>query len=162
MAFDYRGIGASLDASSVRASKARKQDWGTHDMPAALDYLVDRFPDMIVHLVGHSAGGQLVGLMPNHRHLSSVVTVSSSSGYIGNMGLTQRLFATIFLKIYFHCLQLYWDTFPLVGLAGVKICQKTSRFNGRTGVQSPDTSRMRSAKTSPNISTTRSMCQYCG
>ncbi len=104
LTFDYRGIGASLGAPSVRESKARKQDWGTHDMPAALDYLVDRFPDMIVHLVGHSAGGQLVGLMPNHRQLSSVVTVSSSSGYVGNMGLKQRLFATIFLKFYFPLL----------------------------------------------------------
>ena len=112
MAFDYRGIGASLDASSVRASKARKQDWGTHDMPAALDYLVDRFPDMPVHLVGHSAGGQLVGLMPNHWHLSSVVTISSSSGYIGNMGLKQRLFATTFLKFYFPLLAIVLGYVP--------------------------------------------------
>lgn len=100
MAFDYRGIGASLGVSSVRESKARKQDWGTHDMPAALDYLVDRFPDMPVHLVGHSAGGQLVGLMPNYQHLSSIVTVSSSSGYFRKIALKQRLFATVFLKIY--------------------------------------------------------------
>ena len=60
LTFDYRGIGASLGASSVRESKAKKQDWGTHDMPAALDYLVHGFPGMPIHLVGHSAGGQLV------------------------------------------------------------------------------------------------------
>ncbi len=112
MAFDYRGIGASLGASSVRESKARKQDWGTHDMPAALDYLVDRFPDMPVHLVGHSAGGQLVGLMPNYRHLSSVVTVSSSSGYFRKIALKQRLFATIFLKIYFPLLAIVLGYVP--------------------------------------------------
>jgi len=100
LAFYYRGIGASLGAASVRDSKARKQDWGTHDMPAALDYLIGRFPQTPVHLVGHSAGGQLVGLMPNHRHLSSIVTVSSSSGYFKNMGLKQRLLATVFLKAY--------------------------------------------------------------
>lgn len=100
LTFDYRGIAASLGAAAVRHSKARKQDWGTHDMPAALDYLVDRFPGLPVHLVGHSAGGQLVGLMPNHRHLSRVVTVSSSSGYFKNMGLKQRLFAVVFLRLY--------------------------------------------------------------
>ena len=44
--------------------------------------------------------GQLVGLMPNYRHLRSIVTVSSSSGYFKNMGLKQRLFAVVFLQAY--------------------------------------------------------------
>ncbi len=67
---------------------------------------------MPVHLVGHSAGGQLVGLMPNHRHLRSVVTISSSSGYFKHMGLKQRLFAAVFLKIYIPLLAIVLGYVP--------------------------------------------------
>ncbi len=100
MTFDYRGIGASLAESSPRYSKAKKQDWGLYDMPAALDYLVDRFPDLPAHLVGHSAGGQLLGLMSNYQHLSRVVTVGSTSGYVRNLPLGLRISGTFLFRVY--------------------------------------------------------------
>ena len=100
LTFDYRGIGASLNGQSVRDSSARKQDWGQLDMPAALDYLDRRFPDMPIYLVGHSAGGQLIGLMPNHDRLERIVTVGASSGYLYNLALRVRLFAAFLLKVY--------------------------------------------------------------
>ena len=100
LTFDYRGIGASLNGRSVRHSSARKQDWGQLDMPAALDYLVCKFPDLPIHLVGHSVGGQLIGLMPNHERLERIVTVGSSSGYLYNLASGTRLFAAFLLKVY--------------------------------------------------------------
>lgn len=100
LTFDYRGIGASLNGRSVRDSSARKQDWGQLDMPAALDYLVCKFPDLPIHLVGHSVGGQLIGLMPNHERLERIVTVGSSSGYLYNLAPGTRLFAAFLLKVY--------------------------------------------------------------
>jgi len=100
LTFDYRGIGASLNGRSVRDSSARKQDWGQLDMPAALDYLVCKFPDLPIHLVGHSVGGQLIGLMPNHERLERIVTVGSSSGYLYNLASGTRLFAAFLLKVY--------------------------------------------------------------
>lgn len=98
--FDYRGIGASLDESHVRHSRARKQDWGQLDMPAALDWLLDETRASDAHLIGHSAGAQLVGLMPNHASVRSLCAISASSGYVGNIGWPTRIAASWLVHLY--------------------------------------------------------------
>jgi predicted alpha/beta hydrolase len=100
LTFDYRGIGASLRESHVRLSAARKQDWGQLDMPAALDWLKQRTGAETVDIVGHSAGGQLVGLMPNHASIRRVLMVSASSGYVGGLRFPYRIVAYGYLRIY--------------------------------------------------------------
>ncbi|MGW9793875.1 pimeloyl-ACP methyl ester carboxylesterase [Serratia sp. 121840015-2] len=57
MVFDYRGVGVSLAEAHVRYSKARKQDWGECDMPAALNWLLAKTAAQQAHVIGHSAGG---------------------------------------------------------------------------------------------------------
>lgn len=98
--FDYRGIGESLDTRYVRQSCARKQDWGERDMPAALDWLLGKTGASDAHLIGHSAGAQLVGLMPNHASVRSLCAVSASSGYIGNIRWPQRFAALVLANAY--------------------------------------------------------------
>ncbi|OKB68541.1 alpha/beta hydrolase [Serratia marcescens] len=100
LVFDYRGIGASLAEPHVRYSKARKQDWGEQDMPAALNWLLSKTAAQQAHLIGHSAGAQLVGLMPNHRAVRSLTAVSASSGYIGNIRWPFRAMAMFFMWCY--------------------------------------------------------------
>jgi predicted alpha/beta hydrolase len=100
LTFDYRGLGESLREGHVRNSPARKQDWGELDMPAALDWLEGQYPQQPLHLIGHSAGGQLIGLMYNHRKLTRVVQVASSSGYVGNIRMPLRLAARVLLSVY--------------------------------------------------------------
>jgi predicted alpha/beta hydrolase len=100
LTFDYRGIGASLRESHVRQSGARKQDWGQLDMPAALDWLRQRTGAETINLVGHSAGGQLVGLMPNHAAVRRVLMVSASSGHVRGLRFPYRIAAYAYLQIY--------------------------------------------------------------
>lgn len=100
LVFDYRGIGSSLSESHVKKSKARKQDWGELDMPAALEWLLRKTGASQAILIGHSAGAQLAGLMPNHKSISHLVAVSASSGYVGNIKYPARLTAVFFTYLY--------------------------------------------------------------
>ncbi len=97
--FDNRGIGDSL-VGSVKRCSASLLDWGQLDMPAVLDVLKLRFPGVACHLIGHSAGGQLVGLMPNAKNITSMFNIASSSGSLRNMRLPYRLKARFFMNVF--------------------------------------------------------------
>ncbi len=101
LTLDYRGLGESLDAPSMKESKARKQDWGELDMPAAAAWLKKRYPNIPLHLIGHSAGGLLFGLMPNFDVLTSIVSIGCSTGYVHKIAMPDRLVAASLLSVYF-------------------------------------------------------------
>lgn len=97
--FDNRGIGQSL-SGKVSASKASLQCWGEQDMPAILEFLKATYPDSTYHLIGHSAGGQLVGLMHNAKDISSIFTFASSSGQLSNMKMPYFFKAHFFMNLF--------------------------------------------------------------
>ena len=86
LVFDYRGIGLSLHGR-LADSRARLVDWGLQDQVAALQWLLARSGAAQVVLVGHSAGGQMIGLLPNHDRIARVVGVAASTGWFGGMRL---------------------------------------------------------------------------
>jgi len=99
LTFDNEGIGESL-SSALAKCDASLISWGRHDMPAVLDALQDEFADATYHLIGHSAGGQLIGLMPNYSALASVFNVACSSGRIKNMSMPYKLKAMGFMDAF--------------------------------------------------------------
>ncbi len=99
LTFDNEGIGESL-SSALAKCDASLISWGRHDMPAVLDALQDEFSDATYHLIGHSAGGQLIGLMPNYSALASVFNVACSSGRIKNMSMPYKLKAMGFMDAF--------------------------------------------------------------
>lgn len=84
LTFDYQGIGASRH-TPLKQCHARLQDWGTEDIPAAVDFLLGYSGLSQVVLLGHSAGGQMLGVMHNHAKVAKVVAIAGSTGHVVNM-----------------------------------------------------------------------------
>jgi len=97
--FDNRGIGESL-IGNIKQSDASIQCWGEKDMPAVLSELQQQFPDTTYHLVGHSAGGQLIGLMPNALAIKSQFNFACSSGRLKNMQGLHKIKAHFFMNVF--------------------------------------------------------------
>ncbi len=99
LCYDNRGIGQSL-RGPLRQEKANLITWGQQDMTAALKALQAHFPDTTYHLLGHSAGGQLIGLMENALELASIFNVACSSGSIRNLAYPFRLKALFLMNVF--------------------------------------------------------------
>ena len=107
LVFDYRGIGQSLQGK-VKHSDARIQDWGQLDIAAALDWLTLHTGKAQAVLLGHSAGGQLTGLLHNYQKVAKVVAVAGSTGHVkGLKGKTKWLAPILFNGYMPLCIKLY-------------------------------------------------------
>ena len=78
--YDYRGMNLSAPAD-LATETARMSDWGLLDMPAALDAAAERAQGLPVVTLGHSIGGQFLGLLANHGLARVHVQVATSVGY---------------------------------------------------------------------------------
>ncbi|MEL6256737.1 MAG: alpha/beta fold hydrolase [Bacteroidota bacterium] len=99
LSFNNRGIGDSK-GSTINEGNPSLLNWGNLDMTAVLAYLKEVYPNKDYHLIGHSAGGQLPGLMENALELKSIFNVASSSGSISNLDGTFKLQSLFFLNFF--------------------------------------------------------------
>lgn len=95
--FDNRGIGDSIGAS-INSRNSSLVDWGRLDMTAVLEHLKRTCPNTDYHLIGHSAGGQLVGLMENAKELKSMFNFACSSGSMANLKYPFKFKSHFFLN----------------------------------------------------------------
>jgi predicted alpha/beta hydrolase len=78
--FDYRGIGCSAPRS-LRGYAMNIFDWARQDCAAIIDRVKAQSPDLPLYWIGHSLGGQLLGLIPNRDRIDRIVTVVTGTGY---------------------------------------------------------------------------------
>lgn len=81
--YDYRGIGRSAIANP-RDKRLTMQAWGEHDLATVIDWATTHYQGIDWHCIGHSVGGQIIGLADNNTRLKSVYCVSAQSGYWKN------------------------------------------------------------------------------
>jgi predicted alpha/beta hydrolase len=109
--FDYRGIGGSLSGPVTR-SEARLYDWGLLDYPAVVDAVAKEFPGKKLQIVGHSIGGQLVGMLDNADRLDAVCTVAAQHAHWRGYPLWQALRQAAFWYLLVPVLTLLYARFP--------------------------------------------------
>lgn len=78
--YDYRGIGDSRNGT-LKALRTSILDWAARDQTAAFEWLRARYPDGTISVVGHSLGGQIIGLMPHGKQVNKLLAVGSQAGY---------------------------------------------------------------------------------
>jgi predicted alpha/beta hydrolase len=80
LTYDYRGIAGSRPVSLI-GFPARMRDWATLDAGAALDHVRARWPGIPAVMVGHSFGGQALGLLANNAEISRALLIAAQAGY---------------------------------------------------------------------------------
>lgn len=89
LTYDYRGIGASRP-SSLRGFVATMTDWARLDASALHAFVEQHFGGEPLAIVGHSFGGQLIGLVDEAREASGALLVGAQLGYYGHFPIPDR------------------------------------------------------------------------
>lgn len=96
--WEYRGMGRSRPLHKEDFSCITMQDWAI-DMRTVLDFLEARYPDWPKLMIGHSIGGQLLGLLPNHHKLKGMLMINSSTGTWWHHTLPYRIKSYYFFNV---------------------------------------------------------------
>jgi len=78
--FDYFGTGKSLH-THLRDCDTDVRQWGEDDCEAVIDFAKEEFSGLALQWIGHSLGGQLLGITRNTHYLTQAITMCSGTGY---------------------------------------------------------------------------------
>lgn len=77
--YDYRGIAGSAPAR-LRGFRASMSDWALKDAEGVQLWARSTYPDKPLLAVGHSFGGNVIGLCDSTRHLTAAAMVAGHAG----------------------------------------------------------------------------------
>lgn len=88
LTYDYRGTGDSRQRAvvgynqpkSLVGFKASMSDWAALDVTAAVAWMRERYKSLPLNYVGHSFGGQALGLVANNSEVSRALLVAAQAG----------------------------------------------------------------------------------
>jgi predicted alpha/beta hydrolase len=88
--YDYRGVGASRPLN-LRGFRATLTEWAQVDARAVHEFARRSYGGLPLVTVGHSFGGQILGLSEDMRDSAGAVLVAAQHGYFGHWPLPTRL-----------------------------------------------------------------------
>src|SRR3954471_378522 len=116
LTYDYRGTGDSRPRArtdnkpkSLAGFKASMSDWAALDITAAVSWMRERYRALPFAYIGHSFGGQALGLLPNNTEVSRALFIAAQAGYWKLMATPERY------RVY---AMLNYVGLPLTGLLG--------------------------------------------
>ena len=98
LTFDYRGIYLSAP-KQLKDFQMSYLDWGEHDLTGAIDRL--KSDNLPLFMVGHSYGGQALGLTRNHHKVSAMYCYGTGAGWHGFMPFKERIKVQVIWNIVF-------------------------------------------------------------
>jgi predicted alpha/beta hydrolase len=98
LTYDYRGTGDSRQKSlsgynqpkSLVGFKASMSDWAAQDVTAAVSWMRERYKALPFAYIGHSFGGQVLGLLPNNTEIARALLIAAQAGYWKLMAVPER------------------------------------------------------------------------
>ena len=98
LTYDYRGTGDSRQKAitgynqlkSLVGFKATMSDWAALDAAAAVAWMRERYKTLPLNYVGHSFGGQALGLLTNNTEVSRALFIAAQAGYWKLMAAPER------------------------------------------------------------------------
>jgi predicted alpha/beta hydrolase len=98
LTYDYRGTGDSRQKSPVGYNrpkslvgfKATMAEWAALDVTAAVVWMRERYKKLPLTYIGHSFGGQALGLLANNSEVSRALLIAAQAGYWKLMASPER------------------------------------------------------------------------
>ena len=78
--WDWEGIADNL-SGNIKTCKIKMEDWAKQNLNSVIDWVSDQYPSHQIFIIGHSFGGQALGLAEQIYKVQAIVTVASQSGY---------------------------------------------------------------------------------
>lgn len=98
LTFDYRGV-ASSAPKNLKGFKMSYLDWGELDLAAAIEFFHDS--SIPLFIVGHSYGGQALGLAANHYKVTAMYSFGTGAGWAGYMPFKEKFKVSVMWNIFF-------------------------------------------------------------
>lgn len=135
--YDYRGIGRSAP-KTLKGFEATVESLALHDIPAVLDFISNKHPGLPQTYVGHSVGGQLMGMLDNASLIHKAVTCSSQNGYWKLQGGSQKYVVLFSMYVAFPLLTRLCGYFPWSRMAGGEDLPKGAALQWARWCRSPN------------------------